>query len=142
MAVSWSQFQRSVSPLTNPLAWMTSCWPSFRKSPDFTSQPQPFQARPYCWASWSNGARPRARSLAISLSEDVLLTKTKLLSSSPSGTVMLLTKMSNRPVPSRSAKSTPMSLNELFPRTKDLGVVGVRTPMVAVKLMWPGVDRL
>ena len=47
--------------------------------------------------------------------------KTKLLSSSPHGVVMLLTMMSNLPLSLRSPKSTPMPLNEPLPSTNDFG---------------------
>ncbi len=68
----------------------------------------------------SNGAVPRSSLALASAASAALFFQTKLLSSRPQEAVMLLTKMSNRPVLSRSPKSIDMPLNESCPSTMRL----------------------
>ena len=55
---------------------------------------------------------------------------------------MLLTRMSGNPSPFRSARSTPMPLNESRPSALECGVLNVSSPFKRSKRSFPGVERL
>jgi hypothetical protein len=70
------------------------------------------------------------------------LAKRKWLSSRPPCAVMLLTKMSKRPSPLTSPKSTPIPLNESLPSTIEVGMVKPLRPWSRFRCTFPGVDSL
>ena len=77
MASSCSSGQRSVVPLTKPMAWSASRLPSLSKSASLASQPQPLRERPERLALVDVGGDARAASGRVS----PVLRKTKWLSS-------------------------------------------------------------